>query len=292
VTPDQLPVPVQQTAAEYFFAEGLENFAARLDDCWKQDIAKYWKRLRARTEYRRRNLEALSMKAQNYPLTVEEAWKRAYLTWKFEGGDAAIPLFQEVLTQDAQHPLANYQLGQILLENNSDRGLEPLKIAMEKDPSLVAPGCELLYGFYKKLGQREKAQAYLQRWQQHSEMWEKAQQERSCIGENPRFEPHNLPEWEVKQIAEQLSGLLEVREAYLVCKRVNLFPDKPFYVLGVSRRFVKEEVMNYLSDRELRDQLKAELNFSGEVYAIVFHQDNLKLKKALRQVNGACIYRY
>jgi tetratricopeptide (TPR) repeat protein len=232
------------------------------------------------------------VKAQNHPLTVEEAWKRAYLTWKFQGNEAAIPLFQEVLTQNSQHSLANFQLGQILLEKYDTGGISRLETAIELDPALVIPGCELLYDFYKQLGQLEEAEAYLQRVQQHSQAWKKAQQERSRVSDKERFEPHNLPEREVKQIAQQLSGFPEVGEAYLVRKVVKFFPEKPFYVLGISRRFVKGSGINYKLDWELIEQLEAELNFSGEVRTSVFNQSNLKLKNALHQVKGACIYCY
>ncbi len=286
----QLPVPVQQSAAQYFFGEALEGFATCLDDRWKKDISKYWKRLHVRAQYQKQNLEAVLTKAQNHPLTVEEAWKQAYLTWKFKGNEAAIPLFREVFTQDSEHPLANYQLGQILLEQHDATGIGHLKTAIERDPALVIPGCELLYGFCKQSGQLEEAGAYLQRAQQHYEVWKKAQQERSRIGNKDRFEPHNLPEQEVRQISNQLSGFSEVKDAYLVRKRVTLFPEKPFYVLAVSRRFVKGSEINYKPDWEMLEQLEAELNFSGEVCAIVFNQSNLKLRHALHQVKEGCIY--
>ncbi len=287
---DQRPAPVQQTAAQHFFGEALESFAAHLDDHWKKDIAKSWKYQYVRTQYQKQNLDALSKKAHNHSLTTEEAWKRAYLTGKFKGNQAAIPLFQEVLRQQPEHPLANYQLGQVLLERNDDSGVNYLKAAIEADPSLVIASCERLYGFYKHQGQLEEAQVYLQRAQQHYDVWKKGVQERSRLNYHDQFKFHNLPEAEVKQIAEQLSGFPEIREAYLVRKNVTFFPEKPFYVLGIVRRFVSGSGPNYKPDEQLIGQLEAELNFSGEVYVIIL--PNMKLRNALPTVKGACIYRY
>lgn len=284
----QLPAPVKQTAAEHFFEEALESFAACLDERWKKEIANNWKKEHARSEQQKRQKENLDAKAQIHSLTVEETWKLAYLTYKFKGDEAAIPLFQKVRAQAPDHPLTNYQLGQLLLEKNDARGIGYLKTAIERDPALVIPGCEKLYGFYKQQGQLEEASAYLQRRQQHYEAWMRSQQERNRVSYKERFEPHNLPEVEVKQIAEQLSSYPEVSKAYLVRKAIALFPEKPCYLLIITRRFVKGSGPNYKHNEQLIDQVQTELNFSGEVHVMVFNQSNI----ALDQVKGACIYSY
>ncbi|MGK7871773.1 MAG: M48 family metalloprotease [Xenococcaceae cyanobacterium] len=287
---DQVPAKVKESAAGHFFGDTLESFAVQLDENWKKEIAKTWKRQHTRTQQQKRNLKALEAKAQNHALTVEETWKRAYLTWHLKGKEDAIPLFQEVLAQEPEHPLANYQLGKILLQKNDAWGISHMQKAIERDPELVISGCELLYLFYKQLGQLEEAEMYRQRGQQHCEAWKRSLQERTSVSSEARFIPHNLPEVEVRQIAEQLSGIPEVRKAYLVCKEVILFPEKPFYVLAITRRFVNGQGPNYKRDNELIDQLEIELNFSGTVRVLLLQENNTKLRKALRQVRGASIY--
>lgn len=231
------------------------------------------------------------MKANKYSLTVEEAWKRADLTCQLEGTEKAVSLYEDVLARSPKHFLANYQLGKILLERKDSRGVDYMHVALG-DPALVISGCELLYLFYQHQGQSQKANAYRQQGQQHEERWQRALLERSFVTEQASFLPHNLPHEEVKQLTEQLARIPEVQKAYFVRQQVALFPEKPFYVLGIVRRFVEGQGANYQQDDELSEQLQAILNFSGMVKVVIFQAGNFKLKAAIEKVSGALIYRY
>lgn len=69
-----------------------------------------------------------------------------------------------------------------------------------------------------------------------------AQQERSSISAGDRFESHDLSASAQAKLVEQLSRYPQVKEAYLVRKTMQFFPEKPFYVLGIIRRrgFIKK----------------------------------------------------
>ena len=291
-TPEQLPAPVEKTAAELFFGDKLEDFTAGVNLYWQKEIAKTWQKLHAQGQQQARNLEALEARAQDssYSLTVEESWKLAFLTWKEKGKKAAIPLFLAVLDREPHHPRTNYQLGQILLEKKDASGIGYLETAIARDPELLVPACKLLYSFYRQNGELEKAEEYRQRSEEGYEDWKRSRRERTSLSYQDRFLPHNLPAEEMEQIAKQLSEVSEIREAYLVRKAVAVFPEKPFYVLGIIRRFVKGTARNYKYDPDLSDQIQTELKFSGEVVVIIFQQHTAKLKESVRKVEGSLIY--
>jgi Zn-dependent protease with chaperone function len=283
VSTNQLPPRVFESAAEYFFGDTLFSFAAYLDEQWKRELGSYWQRTHIRFQNQRQNLRALEAKAYKYALTPEQAWKRAILTEQFQGKDAAIPLFELLLTDQPNHPQANYDFGRILLQNYDGRGITHLKMAIDLDPELVIPSCELLYGFYMRCSQPEPANQYLQIRQQHQNLFKLFQLERQNISHTDKFVAHDLPPIEAQQIFEQLSSYNSISKAYLVRKRTKIFPDKPLYVLGIIRRFIRGTGKSYQPDTELVEQIQAELNLSIQVHVIIFDQTNIKLCNAIRQ---------
>jgi Zn-dependent protease with chaperone function len=286
---NQLPIAIQQTAAEYFLGTQLSSFATQLDKMWQKDVAIFWKKLYNRHQNYRKQLNLLETKYISYSLTIEEAWKRADLTEKVSGNEPAIPLLIQLLSIQPRHPRANYQLGRILLEKYDGRGINYLKTAIALDPDLVIPSCDLLFGFYKRLGVPEEAELYLQCRVQHYEVWQRSQLERNVLCHDDLFITPDLLEMEMQQLGIQLSSYPEIKTAYLVRKQMTVFPEKPYYVLGIVRRFVSGNGANYKHDDELVDQIEAEINLSAPVHTFVFNQNNAKICHAVRRVPGSCL---
>ncbi|MGD1871754.1 MAG: M48 family metalloprotease [Mastigocoleus sp.] len=289
---NKLPSPLETTAAEYYFKQQLFNFAASLDEQWKQDMAPGWEKIYYQNQYLKQYLQVLSSKAQQYTLTVEEAWKRAVLTAKLGNHKAAIKLFLDVLKREPNHPQANYSLGNILLEAYDGRGIDYLKIAISQDPDLKIPGSKLLYCFYRRLSQHQEAQTYLEIIREHYPKWKRSQQERSTVEDTDKFIPHNLPADEIRQISEYLSSYSQIKEAYLVRKKVNIFPEKGLYILGIIRRYSVNSEVGYDYDGELCEWIESEISFSGDFEIIISHQRNMGLMKVMRQVSFSHIVTY
>ncbi|BAZ14776.1 Zn-dependent protease with chaperone function-like protein [Calothrix sp. NIES-4071] len=292
INPDntnKLPGYIEETAAEYFFGDTLYSFAAYLDEQWKREFGSSWRMLHLKLVYQRQNLTALEAKAYRHTLTPEQALMRAVLTSKFQSIEAAIPLFESLLANEPDHAKANYELGKILLQNYDGRGIDYLNKAIDLDSELVIPSCEILYGFYLRCSQPEQANKYLLLLKQYQQSFKLFKLERQHIKHTDKFLSHNLPPVEALQISEQLSNYLSVSKAYLVRKQIKIFPDKPLYVLGIIRRFVRGTGANYQPDAELIEQIKAEINLSSQVHVIIFNQTNMKLYKVITRVRDACI---
>lgn len=289
----QLPLPksVAKTAAEHFLGEGLSSYTAQLDAAWKQENASIWKYWHEKAKLRSQNLERLETLAKTQSLTVESAWKRAQLTAEFKDKAAAIPLYREVIAQQPHHPIANFELGSILIEEKDADGIRHLEIGMNADPELIIPGCKLIFGFLKSQGKEEEAKVYQQRIDRNYSTWQQAKPERKEVSDRDKFSPHNLSAAEVKQIAQQLSVYPQIQQAFLVQKVVTHFPEKPLYVLGIIRRHVSLKLVEYKSDSEFLYLLENEINFSGDILMIILDHYNMKLARVLGKIEGASIYR-
>jgi hypothetical protein len=115
-----------------------------------------------------------------------------------------------------------------------------------------------------------------------------AQQERSSISAGDRFESHDLSASAQAKLVEQLSRYPQVKEAYLVRKTLQYFPEKPFYVLGIIRRrgFIESEE----AEPNLLKKLMTELALPNQTWVICLNKDRA-MTKILQQTAGQAIYR-
>ena len=154
----------------------------------------------------------------------------------------------------------------------------------------MVPACRLLYGFYQKKGEHHLAEQYRQQLQHHAPQWQLAEQERNSLKYDDRFEPHGLAAEEVQQLAELLASYADIRAAYLVRKTVSLFPEKPFYLLGVVRRLLPGTGATHQPNAEFIGRLAAEISFSEELQVLVFDRPTSSVWQAFQKVRGASIY--
>jgi Zn-dependent protease with chaperone function len=291
-----LPAPAKAIAAQQFLGNALNRITAHFDQIWSEAIVTSWRQRFAYAQEVQKNLQALEEKAQHQPLTIEEAWNRACWTEEFKGQEAAIALFQDLLKTQPNHAAANYALGQILLQQQNSQGISFLEKGMKLDPDYVLSGCELIYYFLKQQGEIEKANTYQQRAEKHYELVLQAKQERSIVSDKDKFQPHNLPASQVQRLRQQLSNSAQVKEAYLVRKVVNHFPDKPLYVLGIRLHRSWWKLYGSDHDKEFLDKFSNEMEFSGSVYLIILNNlneqngSNKKLGKILSKIETAPIY--
>jgi len=115
-----------------------------------------------------------------------------------------------------------------------------------------------------------------------------AQQERSSISAGDRFESHDLSASAQAKLVEQLSHYPQVKEAYLVRKTLQYFPEKPLYVLGIIRRrgFIELEE----AEPNLLKKLMTELALPNQTWVICLNKDR-GMTKILQQTAGQAIYR-
>ncbi|MEM9212846.1 MAG: M48 family metallopeptidase [Cyanobacteria bacterium P01_F01_bin.150] len=307
---DALPTTPTQTAANYFLGTELEQWMDQLDLAWVEENQKDWNFRHRIRQQQHQCLERLEQKViagdvshdqvstfmPVLPLTVEEMWQRAYLTWLLQDARRAIPLFQEVLARSPQHPHANFYFGKLLVEQENWTGIFHLEQAMANHPAFVIPGAELLYEVHQSLQQFTKAEFYRQRRQQHQALWAGTTDQSAKLRLNDHYEYHALPSDERQQIAEYLRQCDEVQIAYLV-KKLSLPPNipsteqssvnPPIYILGIVRRFIAGRGADHLNNIAFAKWLKAGLCFSADLEIVVFTHPSMPLCRAIQQVEAS-----
>ena len=283
--------PIKISAAQEFLGDKLEKLIEDFSQNWGEKIATHWRQKYASYQKSIDTLKDLNNKSHKQQLTLEEASQRALLTLELEGEDAVIPLLKEIIHRDAHHASANYLLGQIFLKKQDATGIEYIEKAIEQDSNLVIKGYQIICYFLKNQGKNNEAKSYQQRAENYSKLILKAQEERSNLKKDDKFEHHNISDIEVKKLCQQLSHYPQIITAYLVKKKLQFFPEKPLYILAVKRGFSFWEGSRiYESDNsKIANSLLKENELPDNVFIFILNS-NLSMEKKLKRIPNSMIY--
>jgi len=281
--------PIRLSAAQEYLGDSLEKFRDDFSQAWCEKIATPWRQKYAEVQQSWDILDNLNAKAERQQLSLGEATTRALLTFELEGEEAVVPVLREVLKINSQHVSANYLLGQILLRYDDASGIEHIEIAIAQDIDIASDGYRIIYYFLKNQGQNERAKLYKERAEQHHDLLLRSQEERSNIKITDEFQAHNLSNTEINQLRQQLSRYPNITTVYLAQKVVRYFPEKPFYVLGVMRKFSFWEGNHEADNTQLVDALLEEIELPGAVFCFVLNS-NLNFEKKFKQIPDTAIY--
>ncbi len=264
------PQPMLQTAAEYFFGDRLADLAAELDLQWYEHHKTTWLRQYQQAQFQQEYLAALDLQSQAVPLSLGDATIRAELTEIFGGELVALPLWQQILDRDPHHARANYQVGKAIINRGYASGCAYLERAIATDPDLVMPSCEELYRFHTVRGDAAAADIYLEWRQQYLPKQWRSKLERN-LKHTDRFIPHDLDADRIDEIRQKLAKYSLVNRAYLVCKPMQIFKDRPLYVLGLKIAHPRTGMsIDVDMEQDLGDRLQIELNFGNRLLIAIF----------------------
>jgi Zn-dependent protease with chaperone function len=150
----------ESAAQHYLGGPVVEQYAASRNRWWKEQVYEVWRERFKAVQKAQKTLEALREKERTESLTTAEQWELARSIAEVEGTASALPVLRELLKIDPKHVGANFSLGQILIEQNDEAGIEYIEKAMELEKETIIPGCQAIYLFLKGHARDEEAEQY------------------------------------------------------------------------------------------------------------------------------------
>ena len=286
--PPELPAPSEVDAATVLLGPALEPAEKKIAEDWRKMVEPAWKEQHERTQKLTAELgQAEEAKAE----TAEALWKRADLILQRDGDEPAQPLTLRVLELDAQHAAANFVRGRFLLSQEDAAGVAFLERAMAEDPLVTDAGCELLYGYYERNGVRDKLKEIERRVDAHQEIMNRAQAERAGATVRDIYLPSELTDEERAKVAETVRAFPEVAAVHVVRKRVELFPKRPLYIVGITVKVAWWKPRSSAANQKLVNQLVEKLALPGQFLVFVAESQLKRLGKCLAKVTGSEVYR-
>ena len=288
------PLPPRLQRATVLLSERLAPLTQQLDQLWQKEQQKSWQMLKERYDYRLKRFEYLKNKPeknkQETSLTLEERIKRASMCYALEDKTSVLRTFESLLQVAPDHPTINYWVGYLRIEQGKASGVDRLKQVVDSDPALAAAAYRQLYAFAKQQQQIELAETYRQQGQAQEKMWTLALEERQRRNSQIQFEPHNLPDDEVRQLVEHFASYTEVKAVYAARQVMPRFPQHDYTVIAVARRFYKGMGQGYKTDHQLVQIFEDAIALSQDHSIHIITQTDQWPQ--LRKLKGALLYSY
>jgi Zn-dependent protease with chaperone function len=272
----------ERSAAAALLGEREHDLLARFDDRYRTDVETSWRQAHAEAQAARERYDAL----RSAPAAdADERVELALLTARFEGEEAALPVFESALQAEPEHPVASHWVGRARLQAGDGSGLDLLDRAIEHDPDAVLPSCEVAYAFLADRGETDRAHAYQHRAEQQIREFQAAADERDDVAPGDPLGPHDLPEELVDPLRAVLATERRVKRGYLARKVMRHLPDRaPLYLVALS-------VSRWGDDQKLLQRLIPQVELPGPFIAVTLGGKFKRFKRTLAEIPPAEIYR-
>lgn len=284
-TPLPLPNPPAQSAAEYLLGAMETALADRLHADWQQAMQPVWQAQYQHLQQTRAEVAQLQQKAQQTPLSADELYALAEGTLELHGEAHALPILQQVLQLNPNHAPANFLMGAILIRQDNDAGVAYLERAMQLDPHCTTEAAGLLYDYFMRKGDLQRATTYRHQIRAYHDQLAAAHHERKNISMRDKFLPHGLTPAQLQQVLQQIGNDPDIVRAYLVQKEVKAFKEEPLLVLGIRPRWSSTGQKS----RQLLERLTEQVTYPYPTFVIILVGENKPFEKVFAQVPGALI---
>ncbi len=282
------PPPPPTSAAEVLLGSCAETAARALSEEWRQLIRDNWKERHQRTLQLSEELKANDDPAT--PPSLEASWKRATALIELHDDNAALPLVEQVLTLNPRHAGANFVKGRLLLEKDDPAGVTFMETAIQEDDLLTMTGCELLFGYYTRTGQRDLLRPLEERADRFQQRLAEGQSERANISAQDHFLPHELEAQQLAALKEIMLDEPDVARAAIARKQVKWHPHHPCYVIALRVKTSFWKFRTSSASQKLVDRVIARVELPGNFLVFVDEQNLKSLARKIYSVADATFY--
>lgn len=282
-----LPAPSEADSALALLGERRDHLVAVVNAAWKAMAIHRWryehalaKQMREKAEKEIASGAAAGGAPGGDPVAV--AWRKAQLEADLAGPDEAAQVLALFLADHPDHAEANFSLGCLLLQQYDEAAVACLETAMRGNSDHITPALNMLLQYYREAGRDDEAEPIRHRLEEHEKQLLHARKERLTVKSREKFLPHNVNDGELQKLRRVLLYHPRIRAAYLAQKQVNLFTDKPSYVLAIERRFYLMEE-NRRADKRLIETLHSQLELPCAVVILKHRAPGLR-----RRIQSAC----
>lgn len=231
------PEPIKQSAAQLWFDKQLPAIIKDFDKEWLKRNSAKWQERYLQIQKGRAKLAFLKTKPLQ-DLRPEEVWKLAILTEKFAPEVDCLPYFELYSAKRPEDAEADFVIGRLMLDRNSEAGVEKMVVAMNKRPQLKLNACDRLIYFYRGRQDENNANYWQQQAARQIDINNAADNERKVISKNDQFiKPDKHFDIIYALFTRRIINIKGVKHVWLVEKRMRYYPESKTYVLAIEKGF-------------------------------------------------------
>ena len=288
-----LPEPVEQSAGQQLLGPALDTLSAQLDDAWSEQVRDAWRQAYAQSERDRKRLGELEEQPAEHAHDPELLWERAQLTETLRGEQAALPLYRRILDVAPENVQATFAVGRLLLAQDDEAGLTHIEASAHANHQALIPGAQHAVAFLQRNGRTDEAERWIERARAHHAKLLAAQEERSRIRLDGRYDAHGLDPTQAEAVRARLRAYPEIAHAWLIRRRVEHFPEQPLFVVGLERKGAWSERLRPSKREELDLDLQSRLErlpLEGEWFVLCLNHRGPREHQLFQSVSGSQLY--
>jgi Zn-dependent protease with chaperone function len=282
---EDLPT-VEQCAGEALFGKRLADFTEQLSAKWTEQVNEVWKN---------RHHEAAKLTKELEKLQCEEGdaaglWKKALAVLELKGDDGAAEFVDKVLAADPNHVEATFVKGRRLLTKDDASGLNLVERALREDVLLTRAGCEILYGYYKRTGQRSELKRIEERFESFQQMEAQAQHERATVTAQDSFMAAELEEVNIALLRTIMEKEPDIESAAVVKKMVHVFPKHPCYIVALKIKVPIWKPRSSEANQKVVNRVVEQTQLPGPFLVFIVEKELASAGKKVFAVPGSEFY--
>ena len=285
LTAEDLP-ELEESAGEVFIGGQFAALTEQISAKWREQVEAIWKN--RHQEAGRIATELQALEGAERTEDVEVLWKKAEALLNLKGDEAAAELIDKIIEIAPGDARALFVKGRRLLEKDDASGIELVERAMQADAFLTEAGCQLLYGYYTRAGERDKLRTIEDRIEAFQNLQVEAQQERMNVTEADTLLPAQLTEEQLQQVREVFATDRAIAAVAIARKQVKIFPESPAFVVSLKIKIPFLSVRADTSHEKIVNWVIEKLRLPGFMVVVVADS---KAGKKLFAVEGSEIYR-
>jgi Zn-dependent protease with chaperone function len=268
------------SAAEYFLSGNAIDVVQQLDEQFISQDA--WESICKKVSVEFNYFTEMSQMVKK--ITPEQAIRCSDVI-ALTNIDKAIEILSSARLSDPVSSTVTYRLGELLLQQQNIKGVEYIEAAIrQRSGSLLFSHLTDVCDNLSKMNFDAHADLLLKAYWELADAYQESTDR--CLKDiKNSLLPHNLPDYEVRQITSFLENYLELDQAFLVKVEVIGFPDAPLFALGIKfKRGVKESEC-----KEILEEIDNLICLRGvKVFPLA---GRLRSQwRIIRRVDGSCIF--
>jgi Zn-dependent protease with chaperone function len=284
---------LDKSAAEELLGESfVQSTVIKMDKEWADDFKKDWNQRHQDILKMKEELITYDQKINQGTITNDERLNRAYIIDQISSREETLKAIQDLLFHHPSCAPAHFRLGEILLENNNDQGVEHLKKAMGLNPGYQSTVLEKIAWYHETRGEYDSVEKIHEDLDVAVKKDQEAYKERNHVTPNDNFVEHRLSPETLANILSQLMPFeKELKNVYLAQKILMVYPENPLYVMAVTGKpkgfYWDSQTFNQQLLKKLFENITFK-NTDGMIYFIV--GDSSMIQK-FKKIPNALIFK-
>lgn len=266
----------------------LQEYIDIFNEKWKKSVEEPWQEEHSKIIEYKEILEEYKRQGGYYKLDEDGKLDFAYINEEIDNKEEALKWYLEFIKEYPDSEDANFFIGRLYIKNDNLEGIDYIKKAISLGDTYALQGYKLIYDILVEHDRVEEAEKLYNEASECLDYLDAVYEEKETMCLDDEYVMHDLNDSEIFDIVEQLEKNNNIKEAYLVSKKIKSSKrDEKLYILGVVLDFpwYTDEEKYFKAIEEIVDSMEVDY----EVIIICLNLEDPEFKDVFEGVKNSKI---